>query len=1616
MIIKKKIFLPLMLLILSVSTVLSQQLNFRFEHLTTKDGLSNGTVNVVYQDSRGFLWIGTADGLNRYDGYNFKVYNHNADDSTTIAGKTIYSIYEDDDGALWIGTYSGLSRYDREKDKFKSYLNSLSDSTSISNNNASFMAKDNEGQFWICTYGGGINRFNPQTEEFIAYKSKPDDNYSLPNNNVVGFLKDRKGNFWFGTDDGLSKLIKKQDGSFSFKNYTPFPNHQNWNTVWSIIEDHEGILWIGTLGGGLLHFSPETGMFTQIDQYASNLSSDLIYSLYKDSRNRIWVGTADGLNVYNAETKKFHVFESNPAIPFSISNNKIWSIYEDKSGIIWIGTAGGLDKFIYDKMQFNHYQNIPFDTTSLSNNNVTSIIQGRRGNVWIGTNKGLNLFDPVLNTFKHFFADYTNINTLSNNLVSTVYQDHSGVIWIGTWGGGLNKLNTDLNEFQAYFVTGDEKGPINNHINNIYEDKAGNLWVSTLKGLNKFDRKKETFVTYRHDPKDSLSLSHNFVTAIYEDRKGNIWLGTRSAGLNQLKTIDTLGTSLQLRRKNDNIGDLIKKGKNEYFIHYKKEKGNTNSLSNNRVTCIYENKFGELWIGTYGGLNKLDYQKGTFTRYTTRNGLPNDIICSIEEDFQNNLWISTKNGLCKFNPVKNTFKNYDVDNGLQSNEFNPISSSQNSKGIMYFGGINGFNIFIPDSINDNNHTPKVAITDFKIQNKSIGIGELSPSGAVILTKEISATGEIILPFKDNVFSFDFSALHFISPEKNRYAYKMEGFDQDWIYTDYKRRFATYTNLDPGTYLFKVKASNSDGVWSEESTSVIVKIIPPFWRTIWFRVIIIAGIAFLVFTYYKGRIELIKHQRGRLEKQIQKQTEALRNTNKDLIKQKEEVAKLIDELEKLSVVARETDNAVLIMDNKGNVEWINDGFKRLYGYNLEDLKRERGSNLKDLSTNKDIDKIVESCAKELKTITYESDAISKEGQKFYLQSTLTPIINEKGELSRIIAIETDISRLKKAEIDIIDRTDLLKRKADELTEANKELEHLSIIAEKTDNAILITDENGYFEWVNDSYTRMFGLTLDELKSNISKNIIGQNTPRDVKETIERCLLHQEKVTYEYTTVTHAGNRIWVLANMTPIIGEDGKTKKVIVVDSDITKQKEKEAEILQKNREISKQRDKVRLEVKNVEKAYKEMQLLSEFGQKVTATLNIESIRKMVHEYVLTLMDTASFGIGVYNELKKKIEFHNFYQQGEFVPYFEADITNSNTLSVWSLKNRRTIFISDFHSEYMNYIPAIPQERAKLQPLSVIYVPLMIGRRPIGVITAQSYKKEAYTKKHLTMLQTLATYISVALDAINSAKILQNKNAYINGSNRYARTIQEAILPTKSELEKYFESFVIYRPKEVVSGDFYWLYSEETEGKSMVFLAAIDCTGHGVPGAFMTLIANRLLNEIISDRKVFETDQILIELDKEIRKALRQDISNNNDSIDMCLVRLTSKAKGKYDLSFSGAKRPLIYYQHKAFEFHTLEADRRSVGGHRYKDSNVSFTSKKLEIEKDDFVYLLTDGLLDQHGTDRKRFGSKRLIDVLEGSISLSIEEQRSTIIAALDNYKGSEDQRDDITVLGVKIK
>jgi signal transduction histidine kinase/ligand-binding sensor domain-containing protein/DNA-binding response OmpR family regulator len=834
----------------------AQKQNLKFEHLDINSGLSQNNVLCILQDSKGFMWFGTRDGLNKYDGYTFTVYKNDAKNNNSISNNFISAIVQDSKGVVWAATRGGgLNRYDKEKDQFIRFKNDKNNPNSISSDFLTSMLEDKDGNFWIGTENGGLNYFEPGKNKFSHYTNNKADDKSLADNNAKQIFEDSRHNLWIGTYGGGLNLLDRKSKSFTrFAHDEKNNKSLSDNKVYIIFEDSKHRLWVGTDGGGLNLFDRNTGECRRFQQNIKNKNSipkNVVYAINEDNDGNIWIGTENGgLSIYNPETGIFQNYQHDDIDNTSLANNSIHSIYKDATGSMWVGTfAGGINLLSKNGNTFTHYKHTS-DENSLSNNNVLCIAENTDKKLWIGTDGGgLNLLDPVTKNFTHFTHEEGNKNSICGNYVLTACADSKGNVWIGTWGDGITVFNPRNNTYKHFrHDPADSSSLSNNNAWVIIEDRDKNIWIGTHGGgLNLYNPLTGSFTKYINDDYTVANVNNMKVHSIFEDHNGNLWLGTDGGGLNVF-----------------NKKTFVFK----HFIHdqYK------NSISDNRINAVQEDKSGNFWISTSAGLNYYDTQKQLFTVYTTEDGLPNNMVFGILEDEKQNLWLSTNRGLSRFDLKTKIFKNFSTADGLQSYEFKDHAYCKTASGAMYFGGINGFNEFFPNQVKKNLLEPPLVLTGFEIFNKQVAIAK-DEKDASPLKKSITETNAITLPYKSSVFSFAFASLNYTAAEKKQYAYMLEGFDKGWNEVGTKHT-ATYTNLNPGKYTFKVKGWNNEEEWSSRIINLQLTITPPFWLTWWFKLITVISMVGGIIGFFLFRMNAVNVQKTALQKLVAERTESL----------------------------------------------------------------------------------------------------------------------------------------------------------------------------------------------------------------------------------------------------------------------------------------------------------------------------------------------------------------------------------------------------------------------------------------------------------------------------------------------------------------------------------------------------------------------------------------------------------------------------------------------------------------------------------------------------------------------------------------------------------------------
>jgi len=837
---KIKHILILFLLFISLLAV-SQPKKIKFENLSLKDGLSQSSIRCISQDDKGFLWFGTLDGLNKYDGYSFKKY-YSGKDSTTLPSNIINVIYKTKENDLIIGTDKGVCMYNKFKDNFIR----INNDKNILYEKQIVEIKEDTSYIWFATKKK-IFKFNKKTKQIFEFsipsefKNLEINKFYLSKGNIIILVKNFIIKINLTTKEYEKIVLKPVDG------LTVMPQ--------VFYEAKNNKVFFGTNRYFAEIINPR-----DINRSVKIIKSNVfVTDIVEDEHNTIWLGTKNkGLISYNIDKNKSISYTNSLYERHSLSVNYITSLFYSKEGILWIGTnLGGINKWNRLIEDIHVYRENAFNKSSLNSNLIRSIFIDSKDNIWIGTvDKGLNLWKREENIFIHYNHQLNKLKSLPNNHVRSIYETKNGELWIGTDGGGISKMNIKKGEFETYNSVNTNLA--SNHVWQIYEDSRNNFWVATKNGgLNLFDRKTHKFKSFRYVQNNNKTISSDNLTTIFEDSKGNLWIGTLDNGLNKFNYTDSSFTR---------------------FTHNKQD---TTSIPFDRVYSIFEDSNNNIWLGLKGCLSLFDAKNKTFTNFDTNNGFPNNVIMGILEDKEQNLWLSTNLGICVFSKNRNVIKNYNINDGLQSNEFLVGSYFLAKNGEMYFGGIDGFNVFNPNKLKTNNFIPNIVITRYYNITKTEKLDTV-----------ISEKKEIFLNYDENIISFDFVSLNYIATKKNQYKVMLQGVDKNWIMFD-NRRYVSYNNLPPGEYIFRVIGSNNDEVWNKTGASIKIHILPPWWETIWFRISVIVVLILIVIFIIKYRERKLRQEKEVLERKVKIRTKTIREQKEDIEKKNVELENLLN---------------------------------------------------------------------------------------------------------------------------------------------------------------------------------------------------------------------------------------------------------------------------------------------------------------------------------------------------------------------------------------------------------------------------------------------------------------------------------------------------------------------------------------------------------------------------------------------------------------------------------------------------------------------------------------------------------------------------------------------------
>lgn len=826
-----------------------------FHHLTIDDGLSDNSVYDVLQDRQGFIWATTVQGINKYDGMAFTTFMPQASGNSKNTPQFYQTMLEDRDGILWFCNYgAGLLRHDPVLNTWKFYQHDEKNSNSLAHNSTWFVFQDRDGILWVSTFGG-LSRFDPVTEQFTNYRNDPSNPNSLGYDILSQIKQDASGMLWIGTYGGGLEKFDPATGIFThYRNDPNKPDSLSDDRVQAVWIEPDGSMWVGT-DNGLNHFDPDSGRFDQYfhdDNDASSLSHNMILQVKRDSRGQLWISTSGG-GINRFDGKRFMSYQNDPHNSDSLSTNITPNFSEDRNGALWFATFGGIDVYDPDGQRFRRYRHLPGNPNSLPAGRVRAITQDKNGIFWIGVwDQGLVRFDREKNRYTRYRAEPNNANSLSNDNISHLRYDPRGWLWVATIAG-LNKFDLTSETWTKYHGNPDNPNALaDDWVSDVAVDAHGDLWLAVYgAGLHRFNPESETFTRYPNDPNNPDSIASNNLLYVMVAADGMIWVG----GDGSISRFDPA---------------------TEQAVNFTPEQHGLSGLTSDQ---IYQDHGGTIWVATDSGMNKFDPDSNRFTPYP-------DVRAVLADDALGKLWVIAGKSLARFDPDTGSLRRYNEYDGLLSNALEPTAGHTTADGEIFVGGAKGFNSFFPDQLPDNPIPPPVVLTAFELLGKPITVGADSA-----LQKHINVTKKISLPHDYTTLTLRFAALNYRSPQKNQYAYTLQGFDQDWIFTDSRHRFATYTNLGPGKYEFRVKASNNDGVWNEEGTALTITITPLWWKSWWFRSLAGLALVGLVAVGFSYRMMIQRLRTAELEVLVTERTQELVESNQLLqaAKEKAELA-------------------------------------------------------------------------------------------------------------------------------------------------------------------------------------------------------------------------------------------------------------------------------------------------------------------------------------------------------------------------------------------------------------------------------------------------------------------------------------------------------------------------------------------------------------------------------------------------------------------------------------------------------------------------------------------------------------------------------------------------------
>lgn len=833
---------------------------YNTHRITVESGLSQSNVISVVRDTEGFVWIGTDDGLNLYDGYSVKIFKSDDKDSTSLSNNAVRRIYEDRKNRIWVGTFTGLNLLDKATGKFTRFFHEPQNENSISQNSVLDIAEDAHGNLWLGTYHG-LSCYNPDSARFSRYYYSP-DGWSLASNRVNSVCVDNKGRIWAGTENGISILNPQTKAIrniyFDNTRADALPNFR----VHDIFQDSKGNMWFATEGNGVsMLVNEERAQFVHLKHEEGNtnsLSGNMVNCIKEDVDGMMWFGTdGAGISLFDRDNKTFERIEARNDI--TLRTAAVYEILIDGANRVWIGVyGGGVSLINRNTKKFKHYEHFDSTMMKVGKNAVLAFAEDKNNNIWIGTGgTGLYKFNPATERFKRYGHNYRDKNSLSADVVKSLCLDQDDNLYIGTYAGGLNYLNTRTDKLTHFrYNEFDTTSISTEHVWSLITDSENRVWVGLLNGFDEFTPATKKFRSLREISRNPSTRNIPSVFVLMEDHENNLWAGLRDGG-------------------------LLRFDKNRVLTMYyrKGAAGKEGNIQDDEIFELFEDSKNRIWIGTAShGLWLLDPAKDEFTQPESAKELPNSILAMLEDD-AGNLWITTFKGLYQYNPDTGKILFFDVADGLQGNEFSYGSRLKSKSGQLYFGGLSGFTVFKPEEIKVDTSQVDVVLTGLSLFHKEVRIGDETG----LLNKSINYLDELVLQASQNVITFHFAALDYHFPKENKYAYKLEGFDKDWNQATDNTRSATYTNLPEGTYTFKVRATNNDGIWNVKARSLIVIVKPYWYEAWWFKVLVVLFLIANVLTIFRIRTNVLYKRNEKLERLVHERTSEINNQKTEIEK-------------------------------------------------------------------------------------------------------------------------------------------------------------------------------------------------------------------------------------------------------------------------------------------------------------------------------------------------------------------------------------------------------------------------------------------------------------------------------------------------------------------------------------------------------------------------------------------------------------------------------------------------------------------------------------------------------------------------------------------------------------